>query len=121
MKTAIVLTFAAVILAGCTATGDTMVPRVEGAGTSPMSDSSVPRVSAVGTNPISPGKQAAFCQDQVAYTYRTERQNVTTRERVVAADGSTTIDVTVDKGSEGVQTFKCRLDARNRFVDVTPD
>ncbi len=48
----------------------------------------------------------------------TERQYATTRERVVAADGSTTIDVTVDKGNEGVKTFKCRLDASNRFIDV---
>ena len=50
--------------------------------------------------------------------YGAEPQYVTTRERVVAADGSTTIDVTVDKGSEGVKTFKCRLDASNRFIDV---
>ena len=50
----------------------------------------------------------------------TERQYATTRERVVAPDGSTTIDVAVDKGSEGVKTFKCRLDASSRFVDVVP-
>jgi hypothetical protein len=119
MKTATVLTFAAVVLAGCTASGDTTTPGLTAAESSAMGDTATPRVTAVGTNPISPGKQAAFCQDQVAYTYRAEPQDVTTRERVVAADGSTTIDVTVDKGNEGVKTFKCRLDASNRFVDVT--
>jgi len=50
--------------------------------------------------------------------YSTEPQYVTARERVVAADGSTTIDVTVDKGNAGVTTFKCRLDASSRFIDV---
>ena len=73
---------------------------------------------AAGTSPINPDKQAAFCQDQVAFMFKTEPQYVTTRERMVAADGSTTIDVTVDKGNEGVNAYKCRLDAGNRFVDV---
>jgi hypothetical protein len=103
MKTATALTFAAVVLAGCTALGDTMTARV----------------TALGTSPISPGKQAAFCQDQVAFTYSAAPQYVTTGERVVAADGSTTIDVTIDKGTGGAKTFKCRLDASDRFVDVT--
>ena len=117
MKTATALTFAAVVLAGCTASGDTSTPRVT-AGTSPAGDASTPQVTAPGTSPISPDKQPAFCQDQVAFMNSTERQYATTRERVVAADGSTTIDVTVDKGNEGVKTFKCRLDASNRFIDV---
>jgi hypothetical protein len=47
-----------------------------------------------------------------------EPQYLATRERVVAADGSTTIEIIVDKGNEHVKTFKCRLDASNRFVDV---
>ncbi len=109
MKNAIALTFAALTLAGCSATSDTTA-------TPPAFDA--PRVSAAGTSPISPSKQPAFCQDQVAYMNDAEPQNVTTRERVVAADGSTTIDVTVDKGNEGVKTFKCHLDASNRFVDA---
>lgn len=33
---------------------------------------------------------------------------------MAAADGSTTIDVTVDMGNEGVRTHKYRLDAGNR-------
>ncbi len=45
-------------------------------------------------------------------------QSATTGQRVVAADGSTSVDVTVDKGTEGLKSFKCRLDASGRFVDV---
>jgi hypothetical protein len=48
----------------------------------------------------------------------TEPQYVTTGERLVAADGSTTIDVTIDKGNGGVKIFKCRLDAASRFIDA---
>ena len=50
--------------------------------------------------------------------YGAKRQNATTGKRVVAANGGTTIDVVVDKGNEGVRSFKCRLDASNRFIDV---
>jgi hypothetical protein len=73
---------------------------------------------AAGTSPISPDKQAAFCQDQTAFMFSAEPQYVTTRERVVAADGSTTIEVTIDKGNETARTFECRLDSSNRFIDV---
>ena len=86
--------------------------------TAPTASFDAPHVTAVGTSPISPGRQPAFCKDQAAYMYGAEPQNVTTRERVVAADGGATIDVTVDKGNEGVKTFKCRFDDGNRFVEV---
>jgi hypothetical protein len=75
-------------------------------------------VNAPGTSPISADKQAAFCQDQVAYMYRTDSQYVKALERVVAADGSTTIAVTVNETNEGVNIFNCRLDSSNRFIDV---
>ena len=122
MKDAIALTFAALTLAGCSTTSDTTAttppleaPRV----TAPTASFDAPHVTAAGTTPISPGSQPAFCKDQAAYMYGAEPQNVTTRERVVAADGGATIDVTVDKGNEGVKTFKCRFDDGNRFVEVT--
>ena len=120
MKTATALTFAAVLFAGCTASGNTTTPRATATGISPISPDTplTPRVTATGTSPISPDKQAAFCQDQVAFMNSTEPQYVTTRERVVAADGSTTIDVIVDKGNKVVETFKCRFDASGRFIDV---
>jgi hypothetical protein len=50
--------------------------------------------------------------------YRTDSQYVKARERVVAADGSTTIAVTVNETNEGVNIFNCRLDSSNRFIDV---
>lgn len=121
MRNAIALTFAALALAACSTTGDTTAttpsqdaPQVTA--TAPSFDA--PHVTAAGTSPISPSRQPAFCQDQVAYTYNAQPQNVTTRERVVAADGGATIDVTVEKGNEGVKTFKCRFDDSNRFIDV---
>ena len=117
MNTATALTFAAVVLAGCTATGESTTPPTA-EWTSATGKTTSPTVTAAGTSPISPDKQAEFCQDQVAFSYSTEPQYVTAREREVAADGSTTIDVTVDNEKEGVKTFKCRLDATNRFVDV---
>jgi type IV pilus biogenesis protein CpaD/CtpE len=134
MKTAIALALAALVLAGCTGSGATTKrpeiavagpasqDPVAGADGSTTSDGAVnqgaPQGMAAGTSPINPDTQASFCQDQVAFMFKTEPQYVTTRERIVAADGSTTIDVTVDKGNEGVKTYKCRLDAGNRFIDV---
>ena len=117
MNTATALTLAAVVLAGCTAAGESTTP-LTAAGAGPTTDTPSPIVTAAGTSPISPDKQAAFCQDQVAFMHGAEPQYVTTRERVVAADGSTTIDAIVDTGKEGAKTFKCRLDASNRFIDV---
>jgi hypothetical protein len=134
MKTATTLTLAALMLAGCTASGDTTKrPDVAVAGPASQApvagadgsttiggpvDQGIPQVMAAGTSPINPDKQAAFCQDQVAFMFKAEPQYVTTRERMVAADGSTTIDATVVKGNEDVKTYKCRLDAGNRFIDV---
>ena len=135
MKTATAFAFATVVLAGCTASGDTMerlgVSATEATSQGPMAadglattggtaDEGVPAVTAPGTSPIRPDIQAAFCQDQVAFTQGTQRQYATARERVIAPDGSITIDVAVDKGIGGVKTFKCRLDASSRFVDVVP-
>ncbi len=109
MKNAIALTLAAVAVVACSTTKDT---------TATIPSFAAPRVTAPGPSPINPGKQPAFCQDQVAFMYEVEPQNVTAGERVVAEDGSTTIDVTVDQGNESVRTFKCRLDADSRFIDV---
>lgn len=74
---------------------------------------------AAGTSPIKPEIQTAFCQDQVAFVYSAEPQFVTAQGRVVAPDGSTTIDVTINDAAGGAKTYICRLDAENRFVDVT--
>ena len=78
MKNAVALALAAVALAGCNTTSDTT------AMTTPLATAPM-HVTAVGTSPIIRGKQAAFCQDQVAYTYDVKPQYVSTSERVVAA------------------------------------
>jgi hypothetical protein len=134
MKIAAAVTFATVLLVGCSTSGDptegldvsaartaTRVPKttVDGGVTANQTaNEGIPKPTAVGTSPIRPDLQPAFCQDQVAFMTSTEHQRVVPLERVVAADGSTTIDVTVDKGSEGVKTFKCRLDASGRFIEA---
>lgn len=114
VKNAIAL--AVLALAGCSTTSTTNGTPVT-AETTPAFEA--PKVMAAGTSPIPPGKQLGFCQDQVAFVYETEPQNVVTQQRVVAADGSTTIDVTINGGNGSVKTVKCRLDASNRFIDVT--
>ena len=114
MKTSIALMLAALTAAGCSTTKDTTTASTP----DPSASFDAPRVTAAGTSPINPSMQTEFCQDQVADMYGAKRQNATTGERVVAADGGTTIDVTVDKGNGSVKTFKCRLDADNRFIDV---
>jgi hypothetical protein len=133
MQIAAALTFAAIVLAGCTSSGDaTKRPEISVAGPASQTpaaidgsttfegavDQGAPRAMAAGTSPISPDKQVAFCQDQTAFMFSAEPQHVTTGERVIASDGSTAIDVTIDKGNEGIKTYKCRLDAGNRFIDV---
>jgi hypothetical protein len=132
MKTATAFAFAGIMLAGCTSSGEVtkrpdvpvaapaseMTAATEGSTTfGGAADQGAPRTMAAGTSPISPDKQLAFCQDQTAFMFKAEPQYATTGERVVAADGSTTIDVTINKG-DGVKTYKCRLDAGNRFIDV---
>ncbi len=107
------LAFAVLALAGCSATSDTSGTPVT---TAPTASFEAPKVMAAGTSPITPSKQPAFCQDQVANMYDAEPHNVVAHGPVVAADGSTTIDVTIG----GARTFKCRLDASNRFIEVTP-
>jgi hypothetical protein len=69
VKKSIALTFAALTLAGCSATSDT---------TATLPSFDAPKVTAAGTSPISPSKQPVFCQDQVAAMHDAEPQNVVT-------------------------------------------
>ena len=131
MKTAIGFAFAAALLAACTtsdspetalgvtAEGTQRPAAAVGSQTADAAaDKAIPRMTAAGTSPIKPEIQPAFCQDQVAFMQGVEPQFATAGQPVVAADGSTTIQVTVTKG-QGIQTFECRLDAGNRFAGVT--
>jgi hypothetical protein len=74
---------------------------------------------ATGTgSPISPGNRKAFCRGEVAGEYGTRPIFVTTGKLIKAKDGSTSVSGTVDKGNEGIKMFKCRFDAKGRFIDV---
>lgn len=68
--------------------------------------------------PIAAGNMPAFCRGEVAGQYATKPAYVKTGTPMKQADGSTVIDGTVDKGSEGVKTFRCRFDSNGAFVDV---
>lgn len=67
---------------------------------------------------VTPGNMPAFCRGEVSGMFGTRPAYVKTRPVARAKDGSTSIDGTVDKGSEGIKQFKCRFDSRGRFIDV---
>jgi len=75
-------------------------------------------------DPISAGNMPAYCRGEVSGMFGTRPTYVKTDKSVRAADGSSAISGTVDKGSEGIKRFKCRFDANGRFIEVmalTPD
>lgn len=74
--------------------------------------------------PVAPGNRKAYCRGEVAEQYGTRPMYVTTGKLLKGPNGTTSVSGNVDKGSEGIKKFKCRFDARGRFVDVmalTPD
>lgn len=74
--------------------------------------------------PITPGNMPAYCRGEASSQYGTRPAYVKTGAIAKAPGGGFTIDGTVDKGSEGTKRFRCRYDAKSRFVDVmalTPD
>jgi hypothetical protein len=85
--------------------------------------STAPTVAAAPTalagtgDPIT-GNRSAFCQEKVAGILGTQPQYVKTGSPIIGADGSITIDATVNKGDEGIKSFRCRYDASGRFIDV---
>jgi hypothetical protein len=73
---------------------------------------------------IAPGNRKAYCRGEVSAQYGTRPMYVTTGKLVKGAKGTTSVSGIVDKGSEGIKKFKCRFDAKGRFIDVmalTPD
>ena len=74
--------------------------------------------------PVTPGNRKAYCRGEVAGMYGTRPIYVTTGKLLKGPKGTTSVSGTVDKGSEGIKKFKCRFDAKGRFIDVmalTPD
>lgn len=68
--------------------------------------------------PVTVGNRPAYCRGEVAGQYATKPTYVKTGAPATQPDGSTWIDGTVDKGSEGVKAFRCRFAANGAFVDV---
>ena len=69
-------------------------------------------------SPITPGNLPAYCRGEVSSMYGTKPTYVKTGALAKAADGSSSISGTVDKGTEGIKSFKCRFDPNGRFIDV---
>ena len=69
-------------------------------------------------SPVAPGNRKAYCRGEVSAMYDTKPAYVTTGKLLRARDGTTSVSGTVDKGAEGIKTFKCRFDAKGRFIDV---
>lgn len=77
-----------------------------------------PTSSTAGGPVVTAGNMPAFCRGEVSGMYATKPGYVKTDPVARAKDGSTSIDGTVDKGSEGIKQFRCRFDAKGRFIDV---
>ena len=70
--------------------------------------------------PISAGNMGAFCRGEAAGFYGLRPAYVRTGRLVAAPGGGTRIDGTADTGRQGTKRFRCRFDARNRFIEVRP-
>jgi hypothetical protein len=70
--------------------------------------------------PISAGNMGAYCRGEAAGLYGLRPAYVRTGRPVAAPGGGTRIEGTADKGREGIKRFRCRFDARNRFIEVMP-
>ena len=70
--------------------------------------------------PISAGNMGAYCRGEAAGMYGLRPAYVRIGRLTAAPGGGTRIEGTADKGREGIKRFRCRFDARNRFVNVMP-
>lgn len=70
--------------------------------------------------PISAGNMSAYCRGEAAGLYGLRPAYVRTGRLTAIPNGGTRIDGTADKGREGIKRFRCRFDARNRFIEVRP-
>ncbi|MDF0541150.1 hypothetical protein PX699_02245 [Sphingobium sp. H39-3-25] len=73
--------------------------------------------------PISAGNRPAYCRGEASQRYGVPPNYIRTRPAIANATGIM-IDGTADQGRDGIKRFRCRFDARGRFIDVmamTPD
>lgn len=67
---------------------------------------------------ISTGNMPAFCRGEAAGRFKTRPQYVQVGRIERAREGGSIIQGTADLGNAGNRRFRCRFDARNRFVDI---
>lgn len=67
--------------------------------------------------PISAGSQAAYCRGEASRQYGVRPNYIRTSPAISNAAGIM-IDGTADQGRNGIKRFRCRFDARGRFIDV---
>lgn len=70
--------------------------------------------------PIPAGNMGAFCRGEAAGFYGLRPAYVRTSRLAATPGGGTRIDGTADTGRQGIKRFRCRFDARNRFIEVRP-
>jgi hypothetical protein len=76
-------------------------------------------VGPIGSGPvISAGNMPAFCRGEASSMYGTRPSYIQVGRIASAPGGGSWIDGSADKGREGIKRFRCRFDARNRFIDV---
>ncbi|KQM97788.1 hypothetical protein ASE85_12910 [Sphingobium sp. Leaf26] len=76
-------------------------------------------VNPIGSGPpVSAGNMGAFCRGEASAQYAVRPAYIKIGRVVVDRGGGSVIDGSADKGREGIKRFRCRFDARNRFIDV---
>ncbi|MGC6329570.1 hypothetical protein [Rhizorhabdus sp. FW153] len=60
----------------------------------------------------------AFCRGEVSGMYAVRAAEVRSGPIVPVPGEGSAIDGSVDKGVDGIKRFRCRFDARGRFIDV---
>lgn len=67
--------------------------------------------------PITAGNRSAYCRGEASQQYGVRPNYIRVTPAIANASGIM-IDGTADQGRNGIKRFRCRFDARGRFVDV---
>lgn len=82
-------------------------------------DADGPGSAPVGSGPpISAGNKAAFCRGEASAQYGVRPAYIKVGRAVTDRGGGSVIDGSADQGRNGTKRFRCRFDARSRFIDV---
>lgn len=80
--------------------------------------SAVPGGGVGSGQPVAPGNMAAYCRGEASAQYGVRPAYISTGRLLDARDGGGTVDGAADQGRNGIKRFRCRFDARGRFIDV---